>query len=103
MDSTAHKEYTGVGNERILSNLAKLLKSGKRIWIRVPVIPSVNDSKENMQALRFFLEKNGKCEKVELLPYHRMGEAKYTALNKISPSFSVPSPQVIEDLSAWIG
>lgn len=91
MNSQRHKEYTGVGNEQILENLSRLLQMQKRVWVRVPIIPGVNDTLEEMRALRAFLLANGYPEKVELLPYHRMGEMKWKALGQKATLFEPPS------------
>lgn len=98
MNSQRHKEYTGVGNERILENLSRLLQMQKRVWVRVPVIPGVNDTLEEMRALRAFLLANGYPEKVELLPYHRMGEMKWKALGQKATLFNPPSVDKIDML-----
>lgn len=98
MDSEKHRQYTGVGNERILSNLAKLLQMKKRVWIRVPIVPTINDSIEEMQKIYAFLLENGYPEKVELLPYHKMGENKLAAMNKPVRSYSVPEKVRMQEL-----
>jgi len=98
MDPQLHRKYTGVSNERILDNLQKLLGEGKKVWIRIPVIAGVNDSLKEMRDIREFLQKSGTVEKIELLPYHAMGEHKYSALGKESPIFEVPSPERMEEL-----
>lgn len=101
MDNTLHKKWTGVGNERILENLASLLRRGVSLWVRVPVIPGVNDSVENMLALRAFLEAQPHFpEKIELLPYHALGENKYRALGKEPTQFEVPSEGKLNALRA---
>lgn len=87
-DPEVHRAYTGVDNELILANLDRLLSSGARVWIRVPVIPGVNDSKEEMERIRDFV--HGRAEKIELLPYHRLGENKYPALGRECKAFDVP-------------
>lgn len=98
MDSAVHKKYTGVDNALILENLARLLKSGVRLWVRVPVIPNVNGNEGQMQMLKSFFDKNGYPEKTELLPYHRMGEHKYSALGRSLKSFSVPEKARLDEL-----
>ena len=98
MDSAVHEKFTGVRNERILDNLSKLLTAGARVRIRVPVIPSVNDSKENILALKDWLLRHGIPEKIELLPYHRMGVRKAMALGKGSMFFDVSSPEKMRSL-----
>ena len=90
MDNEKHKKFVGVSNDRILGNLTKLFSAGARILIRIPVIPSVNDSEEEMQAIAAFLRSVGNPFGVELLPYHRMGEHKYKALGKEATLFEVP-------------
>lgn len=102
MDAAVHKKYTGVGNALILDNLARLLRSNAGVWVRVPVIPSVNDTEEEMENIRLFFEKNGYPTKLELLPYHSMGEHKYEALGKPAQSFAVPSKEKIERLQQRI-
>ncbi len=98
MDTDIHKQHTSVGNELILENLAKLLKREARVWVRVPVIPEINDNEENAQRMKAFFEANGYPEKVELLPYHAMGEHKYAALGKDTEKFDVPSKETLEKL-----
>lgn len=98
MDCKKHRAHTGVGNEQILANLAWLLHGRKRIWVRVPVIPGINDSMEEMMRIRDFLWQNGYPERVELLPYHRMGEGKMAALRRAVHQFSVPDPSRMEML-----
>ena len=95
-DSEAHKKYVGVGNELILSNLKELFKSGAKILIRIPVIGTVNDNIDEMKKIKSFLDECGMPEKVELLPYHSMGERKYTALQKVSCHFEAPRHEKIE-------
>ena len=90
LDSEKHERYTGVKNGRILENLKGLLKGGASVWIRIPVIPGVNDSVEEMGGIKAFLDASGTPEKIELLPYHAMGEHKYEALGREAEIFSVP-------------
>ena len=97
-DDDIHKEYTGVSNKPILETLAKLLKSDVSIWVRVPIVPGVNDTEEEMKNVKAFFDINGYPEKIELLPYHAMGEHKYEALGKATPKFDVPNKEKIEKL-----
>ena len=92
-DSEKHKKYTGVSNELLFSNLKKLLQTDKTIWVRIPVIPTVNDTEEEMLTIKTFLSSCGMPEKVELLPYHAMGEHKYAAIGKEAQFFSTPSEE----------
>lgn len=72
-DEEVHKKLTGVSNVRILRNLIKLKEEGKDILIRIPVVPGANDME--IEAIAQFLAEH-EIHKVELLPYHSMGNAK---------------------------
>ena len=75
-DSARHREGTGVGNEQILENLERLVRSGVEYRVRIPVIPGFNDSPEDAEAFCRVLEKLG-VRHLELLPFHQFGEGKY--------------------------
>ncbi|MBE6982510.1 MAG: glycyl-radical enzyme activating protein [Ruminococcaceae bacterium] len=100
MDDAEHKAYTGAGNRLILENLGKLLDSGANVWVRIPVIGGVNDTDENFTALKAFLKKHKAPQRVDLLPYHKMGEKKYSALNMELTEFTVPTNERISYLQS---
>jgi len=79
MDPVKHKELTGVSNELILDNAMKIARKEKPMIIRVPLIPGYNDSVENIKALGEFVRELG-LSRVDLLPYHQLGENKYQKL-----------------------
>ena len=92
-DSQKHKQYVGVSNELILENLKKLFERKAKLWIRIPIIPDVNDSIEEIQKIKDFLKTIGTAEKIELLPYHAMGENKYRAIGKEPQIFKTPDAE----------
>lgn len=79
MNDELHKKYTGVSNRLILNNLRFLSDSGKRIFIRIPLIPSTTDTDENIISIIKYL-KNINFEQINLLSYHRHAESKYIRL-----------------------
>lgn len=81
MDEEQHKQYTGVSNKPILENLEKLAAAQHRIWIRIPVIPGINDDEKNIKALGEFLSSLN-LRDVYLLPYHNIAIDKYARLGK---------------------
>lgn len=84
-----HIAGTGVSNRLILENLTTLSSIFKgSIFIRIPVIGSFNDTNEEMNKIKEFL-KNINWDKIELLPYHNMGNSKYTALNRVPLDYIV--------------
>jgi pyruvate formate lyase activating enzyme len=76
-NSDEHKKYTGVDNRLIKANLKTLCESGKEFVARIPLIPGVNDSVENMQATAELLQGAKGLQRVELLRYHKTAGAKY--------------------------
>lgn len=82
IDSVRHEAATGVGNERILDNLRTLAEVHDNIWVRIPVIPGINDDDENLAATAAYLRTIPRIRQVNLLPYHPSGEAKFARLGK---------------------
>ena len=78
MDSERHRQLTGVSNELILSNARYLSKNNGALQVRVPVIPKLTDSKENLNATAQLCVELGDAVKlVQILPYHSTGKMKY--------------------------
>jgi pyruvate formate lyase activating enzyme len=93
MDEEAHRECTGAGNERILANLKRLQAYDVEICVRVPVVSTLNDSLENMEATAAFVWDLPRVRSVELLPYHRLGVNKYQKLGLDYPIAEIPVPE----------
>lgn len=98
-DPILHKRYTGVDNARILDNLQVLKSMQKPFRIRIPLIPTVNDTYENMDATAALIGNAPYLEKVELLPYNRAAGAKYSGVGmKYQPDFPEDRlPQIITE------
>ncbi|MBQ7924001.1 MAG: glycyl-radical enzyme activating protein [Clostridia bacterium] len=82
MDSAKHKEYTRAGNELILENAKKIAQSGVELIIRTPVVPTFNDTAEEICAISKFAATLPGVKEHHLLPYHRLGQDKYTGLER---------------------
>jgi pyruvate formate lyase activating enzyme len=87
LDPEKHKQATGVSNVLILENIRRLSATGKPILFRVPVVPTVNDSAAEIQAIARFVRElmaaradGGAGLSLELLPFHRLATDKYTSL-----------------------
>jgi len=86
IDSRIHRSFTGVGNERILANLRRLVACGAPVTVRVPLIPGFNATERDLQAIAdLVLGLSQSPLPVDLLPYHTLGRAKYRALARIYP------------------
>ena len=77
LDSSHHKELTGVENERIISNLFYLFERKANVVIRIPLVPGINDTDSDIKAFSEFLnEHKGKYRYAEVMPYHTFGVEK---------------------------
>lgn len=103
MDDAVHKQWTGVGNRRILENIKRISQLRSNTIIRVPLIEEVNASESNIRAMCEFLLGQTQIRQVELLPYHDLGEVKYKGLaDRRYYSFTTPSEDCINSLKQLI-
>lgn len=108
IEDVVHKELTGHSNEKILAFARYLDEIKKPVWIRHVVVPGITYKEENLKKLGEFLKTLSNVEKLEVLPYHTLGENKYEKLGIEYPLKGVP--QLSKDeavkaeniiLSAW--
>lgn len=100
MDPEKHRDGTGVDNGLILSNLAALLDSGARVWLRLPVIRGVSDDLTHCEALAAFLGEHPLPEKVDILPGHGIGLGKYAQLGRGTCAPLAPEAQTLQAMQA---
>lgn len=88
-DPVIHRKYTGVDNSLIMRNLKHLCEASVDFCIRIPLIPGVNDSRENMKMTAQLLKDAKNLKKVEFLPYHQTAGAKYGMVGSVfNPGFN---------------
>lgn len=80
--ASAHKRYTGVDNRLILANARKMAEHGIPLIVRLVVVPGINDSPQEFQGRLNFVGSLETVTQVDLLPYHKLGMAKYVRLGK---------------------
>lgn len=99
IDDRRHKRYTGVSNALILNNLTRLCAIHAQIWIRMPLIPGINDSPEDLESAAGFISKLPGVKRVDLLPYHATALGKFARLGKEYPLGKIePStPQALQE------
>lgn len=82
MDDQRHRRFTGASNDVILSNLRTLAEHHDQIWLRLPIIPGVNDDGENLEATARLAASLPAVRRVCLLPYHRTAIGKFEGLGR---------------------
>jgi len=98
MDSHKHKQFCGVSNEMVLSNLRMIAKAGKDFLIRIPLIEGINADEDNItRSAEFLASLPWKRKTVNLLPYHEAASDKYkktgAMFNPNKIPLSTPTPE----------
>ncbi len=92
MDTVNHTRNTGVPNEIIHQNLSEMNDMGKPIIVRIPVIPGLTDSKENLSCTAEMLSGLRSVERVDLMAFHNYGGIKYRQLEMPNELASLKPP-----------
>jgi len=92
MDSAKHALYTGVSNELILENARRIAGRGTPMVMRVPVIPGYTDGEDNIRGIMEFAGGLESVARVDLLPFHRLGEPKYRKLDRSNECEGIQPP-----------
>lgn len=85
MKPETHRKLTGASNDRILQNARAVSERGIPIYIRIPVIPGLNDSEENIRAACVFARGLPSLVEIDLMPVHHLGKARYESLGRNYP------------------
>lgn len=101
MNSKKHEQFTSRPNELILENAKKIAENAKKMIIRVPVIPTFNDTEEEILEIAEFAKKLSNVSELHLLPYHRLGQDKYKGLGRTYelPDLMPPDDEKMQQLS----
>jgi len=107
-DDELHKKYTGVSNKLILENLEYLNSVNATINVRIPLIPNITDTEENLSAISNYLLELNNVVRIDLLPYNKLAEDKYSRLNQKSKlgklnTQSIDKLKVIKELVQSFG
>lgn len=99
-DPKKHKELTGMELRNTIKFFKYLAEKNIPIWIRQVIIPGINDTEKDIIRLAELLKNIKSVKKVELLPYHKMGLAKWKRLKITCPleDFPEPTPEKMQSL-----
>lgn len=100
-DNGKHKKYTGVSNETIKENFKRLDTLNVPFVARTPIIPDINDTPEEISAIKDFLKRLKNITQYELLPYHPLGVSKQRALGITENRFEIPKKERMEELRRY--
>jgi pyruvate formate lyase activating enzyme len=91
VDPERHRDLTGVTNELILANFARLVATNVPVVVRFPLVPGYNDDDRNIEQLSVLLRSH-RIGSLEMIPYHSLGLSKYRQLGRIFPLASLQPP-----------
>jgi len=100
MDPEIHLHHTGANNILILENLRALSASDAEVWVRIPVIPGVNDDDANLEATGDFLASLPRRHPVHLLPYHDMAVGKRARLGETASTEGFGASEKVTPMAA---
>lgn len=92
IDDKAHSDLTGVSNENILDLANYLSEKNFPVWIRHVLVPGINDDDFTLNKLYQFIRTLNNIKRVEILPYHNLGQFKYEDLGIEYPLDGLRSP-----------
>ncbi len=100
MDEESHRYWTGCSNDLILKNARRAAEMGAKILFRQPLIPGVNNTDENIEKTSEFILSLGRDDiALQIMPYHRAGQTKYDALNKLNETAGIV-PMEADEITA---
>ncbi len=80
IDPIKHKELTGLSNEHILDFAQYLSDKNVPVWVRHVLVPTISDNDEDLTKLSEFIKTLTNVQKIEVLPYHKLGIYKWESL-----------------------
>jgi pyruvate formate lyase activating enzyme len=99
-DPAKHEEFTGVTLAPILKNLREIDRLGKKIMLRCPIIPGLNDREEHLREIARIANGLKNLLEIDVLPYHPLGKSKSARIGKISPVASSEFPKEAQ-IKSW--
>ncbi len=102
-DAAAHKKLTGWDNGNILEMARWLSDHGKDMWIRRVLVPGVTDGEEELKHLKQFIDSLKTVKRVEILPYHTLGQFKWENIPYPLEDVPTPTPEQVAEAEAILG
>jgi len=91
-DPDGYKRVTGVDLQPTLDFAERLAAMNKPVWLRFVLVPGYTDEMKAIEKMAAYARKLGNVERVEVLPFHKMGEFKWEAMEVDYDLFDVDEP-----------
>jgi len=99
-DAERHRQLTGMEIGPVLDFACRLAALKRPVWVRFVLVPGLTDDAENVSQIARFAASLGNVERVDVLPFHQMGQFKWKELNLDYKLANVqpPAPEVVEQV-----
>ena len=91
---SVYRVVTGGNLEPTLEFARRLARLGKNVWLRYVLVPSLTDDDENVERVAMFASSLGNVERVDVLPFHKIGAYKWKELGLKDPLEETPQPSL---------
>lgn len=101
-DPARHRQLTGMENGPTLEFARRLAALGKPVWVRFVLVPGLTDDPAEIARIAGFAAGLGNVKRVDVLPFHQMGQFKWKelGLEYTLPQVRPPSAEAVEQASA---
>ena len=100
-DEAKHREYTGTGNKLIHANFKKLIENRRDMLVRIPLIPEITTTAENLKAIAAFVYSLSPDTEIELINFNPLAENKYRLMGKKHEYLTVMKPYTENELDEF--
>ena len=96
--------YTHAGGELWEKTMARLTELGKGVILRLPMIPGINDTRDHLEKAVLFRRSHPNIQKIEIMPYHSIGAAKWEQLGLTYSLPDIPTvpPETANLWNQWL-
>ncbi len=99
--SSEHKKYTGTGNKQILSNFKMLIENKQNLLVRIPLIPGITTSEQNLRSISQFVLEFSPQTGIELINFNPLAENKYRLMGKEHKFLKEMKPYTDDELDQF--
>ncbi len=96
VEKEGFKRITQIDSDEYENFIETANKLNKKVWIRQVIVPGITDTKEYIASLKEYIKRIKLIEKVEFLPYHKLGREKFLKLGIKYPCENIPEMDIKE-------
>ncbi len=91
VDKVGYQNLVKQSMDKSLEFIEKLKHHNNKVWLRQVIVPSIHDNVDYIKKLKKFIREIPHVEKIEFIPYHKLGTEKYDAMKLYNPLKDLPA------------